>query len=63
MADSVEFGSLPRQPGQLSQQFPVKAKVEPEALGNGKDELPMRHPHTDVFGNVDRGDQCAFLVA
>ena len=53
---------LPRQPGKLAEQLPVEAKVQAEPFGHSKNELPVRNPCTDVLGDVDRGDQRAFLV-
>jgi hypothetical protein len=35
---------------------------ESQTLGNGQNDLPMRNRKTDLFGNVNRGQQGPFLV-
>ena len=49
--------------GELAQQPAIEAGVQPQALGDGEDHLPVGDGKTDLFGHVDRGQQGPFLVA
>jgi len=48
---------------EFTQQLAVEASVNSQTLGNGQDDLPMCDGRADFFGNVDRGQQRALLVA
>jgi len=37
--------------------------LAPQTLGDRQDDLPVPHGQTDIFGDVDGGEQSAFLVA
>jgi hypothetical protein len=37
--------------------------VDAQTLGDGQHDLPMSDRQTDIFGNMQRGQQRAFLVA
>ena len=60
-----DFG-LEARPGaaaELAQQLAIETRMQPQAFGDGQHDLPVRDGSTDVFGHVDRGEQCPLLVA
>ena len=48
---------------ELAQQLAIEAGVQPQAFGDGQDDLPVGDGKADVFGHVQGGQQGAFLVA
>ena len=48
---------------EFSQQAAVEASVESQTLGNRQHNLPVRDRSTDFFGDMQCGQQRAFLVA
>ena len=49
--------------GKFAQQFPVKTSVNSQTFGNGKNHLSVRNGQTNIFGDVDGGQQSPLLVA
>jgi len=48
---------------EFSQQAAFEASVESQTLGNRQHNLPVRDRSTDFFGDMQCGQQRAFLVA
>ncbi|MDG2383441.1 MAG: hypothetical protein P8N76_17350 [Pirellulaceae bacterium] len=49
--------------GKFAHQLTIEARVQPKTLGNGQNDLPMCDGRTDLFGNMNRGQQRPLLVA
>ena len=62
---ALDFGlnARPSAGGKFAQQLPVETCVHSQSLGDGKNHLSVRNRKTNIFGDVDRGQQRAFLVA
>jgi hypothetical protein len=56
-------GGLPSGAGEFPEQPAVMATVDPQPLGDRKDELPMRDRGADGLCNRLGGEQSAFLMA
>ena len=62
-ANHLGLEARPRTSREFPQEPPVEACVESQAFGNGQHDLSVRDGRTDLFGNVDRGQQGPLLVA
>ena len=47
----------------FTQQLAIEPCVNSQTFGDGQHDLPMSDRRADFFGNVQRGQQRAFLVA
>jgi len=56
------FEAGPGTRGEFAQQLAIELGVQSKTLGNGQDDLPMCDRKTDIFGNMNRGQQGPFLV-
>ena len=61
-ANRFRLEARPGTGSELAEQLAVEAGVQSQTLGNGQNDLPMRDRKTDLFGNVNRGQQGPFLV-
>lgn len=62
---AADFGlnTRPDAGAELTQQLVVEVGVQLQTLGDGQDELPVRHGRANILGHVQGGQQRAFLVA
>ena len=60
---SFRLETRPSTGREFPQQLAIEASVNAQTLRDGQDDLSMGDRRADVFGNVQRGQQRAFLVA
>ena len=61
---ALNFGldARPSARGKFAQQLPVETRMDSQAFGDGENDLSVRDWQTYIFGDVDAGQQCPFLV-